>query len=283
MGARSPSAATARYRSSVRVLVTNDDGWQSEGIKALAGAIASRGHETIVVAPTSDRSGASASVGPLHRTGAIPFEQHSWTDLPDVRVLAIDAPPATAVYASLLGGFGAVPDVVASGVNPGGNTGHLVLHSGTVGAALSAAALGVPAVAASVAWNPEGAHRFETAAALAAAALEWVMVPDDAPRVLNINAPDLPASDVLGVREASLAPYGEFWVADADTSTGDLKIEFKGHDHEPEADTDLALVRAGYVAVTPLAGIDRAGLAGAAEKIAAELSGESRRPSTSEP
>jgi len=257
----------------MRVLITNDDGWQSEGIRALAGAIAGHGHDAIVVAPTSDRSGASASVGPLHRAGAIPFEEHTWPELPDVRVLAIDAPPATAVYASLLGGFGEPPDVVASGVNPGGNTGHLVLHSGTVGAALSAAALGVPAVAASVSWNPDGRHRFETAAELAAVALDWVTVPDDEPRVLNINAPDRPAREVRGVREASLAPYGEFWVADADTSTGDLKIEFKGHDHEPRPESDLALLRAGFAAVTPLSGIDRARIAGAADAIAARWQG----------
>lgn len=251
----------------MRVLVTNDDGWQSAGIHALASAIAARGHDVVVVAPTRDRSGASAAVGPLHQAGVIPFEEHRWSDLPDVRVLAIDAPPATAVYASVLGGFGDTPDVVASGVNPGANTGHLVLHSGTVGAALSAAALGTPAVAASVAWNPDDRHRFDTAAELAAAALEWVTGREDAPRVLNINAPDCPADEVRGVREASLAPYGEFWVANADTETGDLKIEFKGREQEPEPDTDLALVRAGYAAITPLAGIDRARIAGAADAI----------------
>ena len=261
-----PAATFATVRI-VRVLATNDDGWQSAGIHALAAAIAARDHDVVVVAPTRDRSGASAAIGPLHHAGAIPFEEHRWPDLPEVRVLAIDAPPATAVYASVLGGFGDPPDVVASGVNPGANTGHLVLHSGTVGAALSAAALGVPAVAASVAWNPDDRHQFATAAGLAAAALEWVTGRDQAPRVLNINAPDCPPDDVRGIREASLAPYGEFWVANADTATGDLKIEFKGREHEPEPDTDLALVRAGFAAVTPLGGIARARLAGAADAI----------------
>lgn len=252
----------------MRVLVTNDDGWESRGIHALAAAIVARGHEAIVVAPTRDRSGASAAIGPLHQAGAIPFEEHHWGDLPEVRVLAIDSPPATAVYAAVLGGFGDPPDVVASGVNPGANTGHLVLHSGTVGAALSAAALGVPAVATSTAWNDEERHHFDTAASLAAAALEWVAATREGkPRVLNINAPDCPAHEVRGVREASLAPYGEFWVTSADSSTGDLKIEFRGRTHEPDPDTDLALVRDGWATVTPLTGIDRAGIAGAADTI----------------
>jgi len=252
----------------VRVLVTNDDGWESPGIHVLARAIAVRGHEVIVVAPTRDRSGASAAVGPLHQAGAIPFEEHKWDDLPGVRVLAIDAPPATAVYAAVLGGFGDTPDAVASGVNPGANTGHLVLHSGTVGAALSAATLGVPAIATSVAWNADDRHHFGTAADLAAAALEWVTAGRESrPRVLNINAPDLPTQEVRGVREASLAPYGEFWVTNADSETGDLRIEFRGRTQEPGADTDLALVRDGFATVTPLTTIDRAGIAGAADAI----------------
>jgi len=252
----------------LRVLVTNDDGWESRGIRALAAAVVGQGHTAIVVAPTRDRSGASAAIGPLHQAGTIPFEEHAWPDLPGVRVLAIDAPPATAVYAAVLGGFGDPPDVVASGVNPGANTGHLVLHSGTVGAALSAAALGVPAIATSVAWNADERHHFDTAATLAAAALEWVVAaPDAEPRILNINAPDCPAHEVRDVREAGLAPYGEFWVANADTATGDLKIEFKGSEHEPDPDTDLALVRDGFATVTPLHGIERAGIAGAADTI----------------
>jgi 5'-nucleotidase len=255
----------------VRILVTNDDGVDSPGIAALAGALARAGHDIVVVAPTSDRSGASAAIGPLHRSGPIPFHEQEWADLPGVRVLAIDAPPAAAVYGACLGGFGAAPELVASGVNPGANTGHLVLHSGTVGAALTAAGLGVPGLAVSVQWDVDGNYHWDTAATFAAAAVEWTVDPVGGPRVLNLNVPNLPLAEVKGVREARLAPYGTVWTASAATEKGDLLLEFKGNDVEPDPDTDLALVRAGYAAVSPLLPMERAPLAGAADAIAAAL------------
>lgn len=255
----------------MRILVTNDDGLDSPGIVALARALARAGHEILVVAPASDRSGSSAAIGPLHRSGPIPFTERGWPELPDTRVLSIDAPPATAVYAACLGGFGEPPELVASGVNPGANTGHLVLHSGTVGAALTAAGLGVPGLAASVQWSESREYHWETAAAVAAAAVDWVVEPMGGPRVLNVNVPNLPLGEVKGVREARLAPYGTVWTASAATEAGDLLLEFKGNDVEPDPDTDLALVRAGYAAVSPLLGMERAPLAGAADAITAAL------------
>jgi 5'-nucleotidase len=252
----------------VRVLVTNDDGVDSPGIVALTRSLHEAGHDVFVVAPASDLSGAGASIGPLHRSEPIPVTEHSWAEVPDVPVLAIDRPPATAVYLACLGAFGARPEIVASGINPGANTGHLILHSGTVGAALTAAGLGVPALAVSVKWSETG-YRWETAATIAVPALEWVAARsrDEAARVLNLNVPNLPIDEVLGVREADLAPYGEFWVATSDISSGDLRIEFQGPAIEPGADTDSALVVAGYATVTPLLGIVAAPLKGAAESV----------------
>jgi 5'-nucleotidase len=254
----------------VRILVTNDDGWEAPGILALATALHEAGHEILVVAPNDDRSGAGASIGRLHRAEPMPVAEERWPELPDVRVLVLDLPPAAGVYIACLGAFGDPPELVASGVNPGANTGHLVLHSGTVGAALTAAGLGVPGLAVSIAWGDD--PLFSTAAALAVPAVEWMVQPTDGPaRALNLNAPNLPIDDVLGVREASLAPYGEVWVATADFADGALKLDFQGRDHEPDPGTDLALVHAGYAAVTPLISIGRRALDGAADTIAAAL------------
>jgi 5'-nucleotidase len=252
----------------MRILVTNDDGVEAPGLRALASALAGARHDLLVVAPTDDRSGSSAAIGPLHRLGPLSVTEHEWPELPGVPVLALDAPPAATVYAACLGGFGEPPTLVASGVNPGANTGHLVLHSGTVGAALTAAGLGVPGLAVSVKWADE--PHFDTAAALAAAAVDWVGA-GDTPRVLSLNAPDRPLEEVLGIREARLAPYGEFWVATADYAAGELNLEFKGHEREADPDTDYALVRAGYATVTALAGVEQAATAGAAEAITAAL------------
>jgi 5'-nucleotidase len=253
----------------MRILVTNDDGVESAGIVALTAALVREGHDCMVVAPSSDRSGASAAIGPLHRLGPIPLAEVRWPELPDVRVVAIDQPPATAVYAACLGGFGDPPDLVASGVNPGPNTGHLVLHSGTVGAALTAAGLGVPGIAVSIAMGATFA--WDTAAAIAAACVDWAAAPKGGPRVLNVNVPNCALNEVKGVREAHLAPYGTVWAGSADTADGHVQLEFTGNDVEGDPDTDLALVRAGYAAVTPLEGIARADLRGAATAASAAL------------
>jgi broad specificity polyphosphatase/5'/3'-nucleotidase SurE len=86
----------------MRVLCTNDDGIRSPGLHALAHHLRLAGHDVLVAAPAEDLSGASAAIGRLH----------------------VDH----------LGAFGEPPDVVVSGINSGLNTGHSVLHSGTVGA-----------------------------------------------------------------------------------------------------------------------------------------------------
>jgi 5'/3'-nucleotidase len=263
---RRPGTQSASCRfGSVRVLVTNDDGVESAGIVALARALHDAGHDVFVVAPASDLSGAGASIGPLHRSDPIPVVEHHWDEIPDVPVLAIERPPATAVYLACLGAFGARPDIVASGINPGANTGHLILHSGTVGAALTAAGLGVPALAVSMKWSETG-YFWETAAAIAVPALAWAAEGGGA-RVLNLNVPNVALGEVRGVREARLAPYGEFWVASSDIRSGDLRIEFQGPAVQPDEETDSALVVAGYATVTPLLGIVAAPLKGAAESV----------------
>jgi 5'-nucleotidase len=253
-------------RRRLRVLVTNDDGVSSPGILALAAALHGAGHDVRVVAPASDLSGAGASIGPLHRGEPIPVAERSWPELPDVPVSAIERPPATAVYLACLGAFGERPDVVASGINPGANTGHLVLHSGTVGAALTAAGLGVPAVAVSMRWTESGEYLWPTAGALAVPAVDWVCA-GDGPRVLNVNVPNRPIAELAGIREATLAPYGEFWVASADLRDGDLRMEFTGKQDDFDPHTDEALLTEGYATVTPLLGIVAAPLKGAAAAV----------------
>lgn len=244
----------------MRILVTNDDGVESPGIKALATALVGDGHDVTVFAPTTDRSGAGAAIGKIYGETPPPVMRDDWPDLPGVPVHALDAPPATAVLAACLGAFGAKPELVASGINPGQNTGHLVLHSGTVGAALTAAGLDVPALAVSLQYSPEGEYLWETAAVFAAAAVEWVAKPDDGtPRVLNINVPNVPVDEVKGVREAELAAHGEVWIVSASVAGGDLKLEFTGP-REAAPGTDIATIRDGYVAVTPLVSVARATL-----------------------
>jgi 5'-nucleotidase len=247
----------------VRVLVTNDDGVEAPGLLALAEAIVAAGHDVTVVAPSGERSGSGAAIGRLHRGGPVACTEVEWPSLPGTPVYALDLPPAATVYAGFLGTFGAPPDAVASGVNPGLNYGHLVLHSGTVGAALTAATLGIPAVAVSIAWHEH--PRWATAAALVPAALEWAVRADGPARALNLNVPDVDLADVRGVREASLAPFLEEWTALH--TPGEVHLDYVGRSGEPPAGSDLALVLDGYAAVTTLVGPESAAPAGAAAAI----------------
>ena len=81
----------------------------------------------------------------------------------------------------------------------------------------------------SIKWSETGYH-WETAAELAVPALDVGGRPDGRgrPPAVNLNVPNVPLDEVLGVREAKLAPYGEFWVASSDIRSGDLRIEFQG-------------------------------------------------------
>lgn len=235
----------------MRVLVTNDDGVEAPGVLALAEAIVAAGHEVVVVAPSGQRSGSGAAIGRLHRSGPVVCTEVEWPTLPGVRVFSLDLPPAAAVYAGVLGALGPRPDAIASGINPGLNCGHLVLHSGTVGAALTGATLGVPGVAVSIAWNEQ--PHWATAGAFVPAALDWVVGLDGDPRTVNLSVPDVPLDQVRGVRDATLAPFLEQWKAE--TRSDELRLEYVGREHEPPAGSDLAFVLDGYAAVTVLRGI----------------------------
>lgn len=235
----------------MRVLVTNDDGVEAPGLHALASALADAGHDVFVVAPSGERSGSGAAIGRLHRAGPIVWTAVQWPHLPGITVNALDVPPAAAVYAACVGAFGDGPEVIASGLNPGLNTGHLVLHSGTIGAALTGAALGVPGVAVSQAWGDE--QQWETAAAIAVDAVEWIGGLDGEPLVANVNVPNVRLDELRGVREARLCPFNERW--DAHTTPGELHLSYLGHQDKPPEDTDAFLVKAGYVTVTLLRGM----------------------------
>lgn len=248
----------------MRILVTNDDGVEAPGLRALARALAAAGHDVFVVAPDGERSGAGAGIGWLHRSGPIQRLEVEWPELPDVAVHGIATLPAPAVYAGVLGAFGPPPDLVASGINRGLNTGHLVLHSGTVGAALTAAVLSRPAIAVSLAWGDE--EHWGTAAALAAAAVPWVAASG---QVLTLNVPNVALGEVRGVRPARLAPFAEQWHPELTPS--ELVLNYEHHVGDPDPDTDVGVVRAGAAAVTVLTGVTGVPADAAAAAIAAAV------------
>ena len=239
----------------MRVLVTNDDGVRAPGLLPLAQAVVAAGHDVVVAAPQEDMSGSSAAIGRMHADESIDVEPVELEGLEGVPAYGVDGPPALAVLAARLGGFGEPPGVVVSGINPGPNTGRAVLHSGTVGAALTGANFGVSGLA--VSMGVGDVYRWETAAALAVPALDWLL--QQPPKtVLNLNVPNLPLSEVRGVRPATLAPFGTVRAALVESQGGGLQMELAEHGLELPADSDTALVRDGYAAATVLLGITAA-------------------------
>jgi 5'/3'-nucleotidase len=241
----------------MRLLVTNDDGIESEGLHVLAAALADAGHAPMVIAPDSDWSGASSALGRLHPDNYIEVQKVELPNRPDIEAFAVNGPPALTVLTGQLGAFDVKFDAVVSGINAGSNTGRAVLHSGTVGAVLTGQNFGLSGLAVSV--QSGDAWYWDTAAALACDVLE--LLAEAPPRsALNLNAPARPLADVKGVRWARLAPFGE--VRSALEGAGDGRFQFvlrEGPaDFEFEADTDQGLLRDGYASLTTLVGVAEA-------------------------
>jgi 5'-nucleotidase len=201
----------------VRILVTNDDGIDSEGLHVLARAMTAHGAVT-VVAPDDEYSGASAALGALHR---IQPEVHQVRLDGLAETWAVTGPPALCVMFARLGAFGPPFDLVVAGINPGINVGRSVYHSGTVGAALTARAGGISGVAVSQAvrgygvegqgWDEMLTGQVWDTAAAAASAVVGVLPTQSAlptqfggPVVVNLNVPNLPLSEVVGWRHTAV-------------------------------------------------------------------------------
>jgi 5'-nucleotidase len=261
----------------MRVLVTNDDGIAAPGLRYLARAAADRGHDVVVAAPDDEASGVSAALSAVAEEGRVMVERHELRDLSGIPAYGVAASPAYIVVLAGLGAFGDPPDVVLSGINRGANAGHAVLHSGTVGAALTAAAAGRSALAVSLdVLTPGTASAASGGNAIAALDLvddearHWATAADlagrllpaleDAPAgtVLNLNVPDRPADRVAGVRRGTLSRFGQTQMAIAEAGEGFVRTAVEESGARNEDGTDLALLAEGYASVTPIQAIGEA-------------------------
>jgi 5'-nucleotidase len=233
----------------VRVLVTNDDGIEADGLLCLAEVVLAAGHDLVVAAPSSDVSGASCSLTSVHTDGRMPVASRRIDSLGDAPVWSLPAAPALITVIALRGGFGPPPDLVASGMNRGPNTGRAVMHSGTVGAALTAGTYGASALAVSVATEP--AVQWATAAAVARQALDWLAAQEPG-TVLNVNVPAVPLDALRGVRSAELAPFGTVRTMVEEQGEGYLSLTYADPDEDPPPDSDHALLSRGFATRTLL-------------------------------
>ncbi|MFC0099820.1 5'/3'-nucleotidase SurE [Micromonospora marina] len=252
-----------------RILVTNDDGVHAPGIRALARAAYERGMDVVVAAPEAEASGMSAALSAVTEDGRLVFRGTELDGLPGVPAYAVAASPAYIAILAGLGVFGPVPDLLLSGINRGANAGHAVLHSGTVGAALTAGNNGIRALAVSLdvltpaqasvgsggaaiavldSVDDESRH-WSTAAELAGTLLPWLAGADPG-TVLNLNVPNLPADQVAGLRQATLAPFGQVQVSVAERGEGFVRTAVEENAVRAVPGTDIAWLADGYAAVT---------------------------------
>jgi 5'-nucleotidase len=232
----------------VKILVSNDDGYRSDGIRRLAAALAALPGVTVtVMAPERNRSGASNSLTlevPLRVTQTEPG------------VYFVAGTPTDCVHLAISGFFDHEHDIVVSGVNDGANLGDDVLYSGTVAAAIEGRFLGLPAIAISLCTQTGGRAHFDTGAEVGARLVRQLLKnPLDRALILNVNVPDLEYGALKGFRTTRLGfrhrsepilrahdPRGRpvYWVGPA------------GREQDAGPGTDFDAVAEGFVSVTPL-------------------------------
>jgi 5'-nucleotidase len=244
--------------ASMRVLLTNDDGIEAEGLQALRAALLRvAGVELAVIAPDGNRSAFARMITtrrPLW-VQEVPFDDGTIG-------YATDGTPVDCVRLAKLGVVeGFEPDVVVSGINHGSNLGDDITYSGTVAAALEGIVLGLPGIA--VSQQSDGREmdfrlgsRFDFAAAAdftAAVVAKLDEVPLPGGTLLNVN---VPAGEPQGVEVTRLGKriYRDELKLDAEDEAGGRRYWIYGADpgFHDEPGTDLAAIHQGRIAVTPV-------------------------------
>lgn len=226
-----------------RILVTNDDGVHSEGIRALAEALKAFG-EVTVVAPIQEAS----AIG-----HALTLRRPLRVETVHPGVFAVDGTPTDCVNVAITHVMKQKPDLIVSGINKGWNLGDDVTYSGTVSGALEGALLGIPAIAVSTQRKRDWQFDFGPSAQAAATVAEAVLrkgIPKFT--FLNINTPQGPNKGFKVTVQAKrnhvtvvserIDPRGQpyYWIEEGE------------NDWEPHDRSDWQAVKDGYISVTPL-------------------------------
>jgi 5'-nucleotidase len=236
-----------------RVLVTNDDGVRSSGLHRLATAAAATGADVVVAAPAAEASGSGAAITAVEQHGHIVHERLLVESLGDLPVYAVPAAPALISLIAMHEAFGPPPDLVLSGVNHGANVGRAILHSGTVGAALTAGLNGARGLAVSldVGLDPPDAPHWGTAAELAARIMPFLLE-QPIGTVLNLNTPDVGPGLVAGLSVAPLAPFGAVQTVLTEEGEGIIRLGITDTSSAPPPGTDAGCLADGYAVLTAI-------------------------------
>lgn len=229
----------------MRILISNDDGYQAPGIISLAEALGVFA-DVAVVAPERDRSGASNSLTLDHPIRATRM---------DNGFIRVDGTPTDCVHLAITGLLEQEPDMVVSGINSGANLGDDVLYSGTVAAAMEGRFLGLSAIAISLVAQGTAQH-YATAARVACVLVQRLSAePLPADTILNVNVPDLPWEELQGFVATRL---GHRHKAEPVIKANDPRgrpiywVGPPGAEQDAGPGTDFHAVRSGQVSVTPI-------------------------------
>jgi len=246
------------------ILFTNDDGIASPGLWAIAGAFSEVG-DILIVAPREQQSGMGRSLPGTSEGRIYPYELPKNGKGYPYKAYAVDGTPAQAVQHGVLELSDRLPSLVVSGINYGENTGNGVTISGTVGAALEAASLGIPALAISQ-QMPQDLHLtystdvdFTAAAGFGLQFGKWLIEnphrPDDVD-VLKIEVPANATPDTAW-RITRLSRRRVFWPTRPErvalSDIGRLGYHFDADPSQAEPDSDVyAVLHDHVVSVTPI-------------------------------
>lgn len=231
----------------MKILLTNDDGIEAPGLRALVEALEGE-HECLVAAPAKEKSASSHAVSLGQK---LIIEEHHTTRY------AVHGNPADCVKFALSEIEGFRPDLLIAGINPGRNTGVSVYYSGTISAAREGLINRVPAMAVSICRGERPiAPILGFAASFCKSLIEGYeakIFPTDI--LLNVNLPNLPPSEIRGIKIARQAPsrFIEEFVSEVVeeknriyTLAGEIEV------FDPDGTSDEEVVLGGYIAITPL-------------------------------
>jgi len=226
----------------MRILISNDDGYQAKGIKQLAKSL-NEIAEVIVVAPNKNKSAASSSL-----TLGKPLKPIQI----DKNIYAIDATPSDCVHLALCGFIKESIDLVVTGINFGANLGDDVIYSGTVAGAIEGRFLGLPSIAISLAsWE---CKNFKTAGEIAKSLVTQI---DKAPlsynTIINVNVPDIALNEIKGIKSTRLGNRHKSEPSIQDKQDPSLYwIGENGKEADNGEGTDFHAISNNFVSVTPL-------------------------------
>ena len=240
----------------LRILLLNDDGVDAPGILVLRAALEKEGHRVVVVAPSGNRSGASVSITTSGRIALRELEPGVWS---------VDGTPADCARLAVTRILKEPVDLAVSGINFGQNVGLGTISSGTVGAALTASGLGIPAIAISQAVDPDDVRNtvryYPDAAAFTVALVSHLSeTKGDGPILppgvtLNVNHPARHRPELRGVRVTRQGRSTLYTIVYETADDGSVMMGFQPSTQpEPIENADTTAIAAGFVSITPLDG-----------------------------